>query len=387
MVITDEIIQVDRHSQPNTPPRRRFRGCSGSERRSSSSPSPFVAFVVARSGPTTARPDSTTGTAHPRRHRPRSRRTRCCSGRHARRRDADHRPSARTGATHPRRHRPRSRRPRGRSRRHARRRNADHQSEHSDRRHAPATTSSATSSPAASSPPRRSTTEPRSPVERSNRDPVVAVGLKSDLSCMVRDSGRPRDRTPGDGPPGGGRGGVPGTRQARGAARRPARRSRCVPAARAARPAADGTELGVLHRSDPRRAVGCRRWHRQAERVVGVRLGTAQGARAGSREAHGGLDPAHPCTRLPHPGGSRSRSTRSASSGWSPRVGRSPTSTRRPRRSCSVRRWRCGGAGPFEDFTYESFAADRDRPARGAAARGGRGCGSMPTSSGGCPGS
>ena len=39
-----------------------------------------------------------------------------------------------------------------------------------------------------------------------------------------------------------------------------------------------------------------------------------------------------------------------------PRVGHSPTSTRRRRRSCSVSRWRCGGAEPFEDFTYESFA-------------------------------
>ena len=84
--------------------------------------------------------------------------------------------------------------------------------------------------------------------------------------------------------------------------------------------------------------------------------GTAQGARAGSREAHGGHDPAHPSPGLPHRGRSARRSTRSASSGWSARDGRWPTSIRRRRRSCSVRRWRCGGAAPFEDFTYESFA-------------------------------
>ena len=143
----------------------------------------------------------------------------------------------------------------------------------------------------------------------------------------------------------GGRGGIPGTRQARSTARRPPRRSRRLPAAFAARPAADGAEHGVLHRSDPRRAVGRRRWRRQAERVVGVRLGTAQGTRTGSREALGGLDPADPCSGVPHRGGTGGDRLPSGSSGWSPRVGHSPTSTRRPRRSCSARRWRCGGAG------------------------------------------
>ena len=80
----------------------------------------------------------------------------------------------------------------------------------------------------------------------------------------------------------------------------------------------------------------------------------------------------------------RRRSMRSASSEWSPRVGHSPTSTRRPRRSCWARRWRCGGA--------ERSRTSRTSPSPRPRSPGSRSCGSrpsrpgsMPISSAGCP--
>ena len=90
--------------------------------------------------------------------------------------------------------------------------------------------------------------------------------------------------------------------------------------------------------------------------LVGLRLGTAQGARAGSREAHGRHDPAHPCPRATSSRRLRSRSTRSASSGWSAE-GRALADVDPAAASLvlgeALALWR-GRA--FEDFTYESFA-------------------------------
>ena len=170
----------------------------------------------------------------------------------------------------------------------------------------------------------------------------------------------------------GGRGGIPGTRQARSTARRPPCRSRRVPAAFAPRPAADGAEHGVLHRSDHRRTVGRRQWQRQAERVVGVRLGTAHGTRAGSREALRGLDPADPCAGVSHPGGTggdRCRSLRADGCRGSGARRRRPAG-----RVARVGRGVGAVAGQgVRRLHLRIVRADRDRPARGAAARGGRG--------------
>ncbi len=112
--------------------------------------------------------------------------------------------------------------------------------------------------------------------------------------------------------------------------------------------------------------------------VSGLRKALEPRSREALRRARS-CSPAHRATssrRL------RRRSTRSASSGWSPRVGHSPTSTRRPRRSCSVRRWRSGGAEPSRTSPTSRSPRPRSPVSRSCGSRRSR-RGSMPISSAG----
>ena len=132
-------------------------------------------------------------------------------------------------------------------------------------------------------------------------------------------------------------------------------RPRGVQATRIASAAPDRTELGLLHRPDPRRAVGYRRRHRQAEHALGLRLRIAQGARARAREAHRGHDPAHPSPGLPH----RGHPDEVDALRFEQMVfeGRALADVDPPAASLvlgeALALWR-GRA--FEDFTYEAFA-------------------------------
>ena len=95
---------------------------------------------------------------------------------------------------------------------------------------------------------------------------------------------------------------------------------------------------------------------------------------------------ARSCSRAPRGTSSRSLRTtsmRSASSEWSPRVGRSPTSIRPPPRSCLVRRWHSGGAERSRTSRMNPSHRPRSPVSRSYGSRPSR-PGSMPISSAGC---
>ena len=170
---------------------------------------------------------------------------------------------------------------------------------------------------------------------------------------------------------------------ARGAERRRPGRSRQPAPAGAAGPVAGQRRNGAVDRSDPRRAVGRRRRSRQAELVVGLRVGAARRLGARPRQAlggHGLADEEPWLRRVGRPGGHRHRTVRAVrrrGADSSPRPIR-----RRPRRRFATG-WHCGGVMPSRSSCTKGGPRPTSLVSKSSAWRRPR-CESKPTCGWGC---